>query len=108
MFDTDSFKTGAILAAVYFVPLVLIAGFPVNDPGAALLAFVYLGLSLILLIVTALVAKFIFDIPILPWGLALIFGSLILIFVLNPVLDLIRAIWFVPPTVAFVIGTTQG
>ncbi|ANF22061.1 hypothetical protein [Thermococcus piezophilus] len=102
------FKAGAILASTYFIPLLLIAGFPVNEPTAGLIAFVYLCLSVILLVVTAFVAKFIFDIPLWPWGVTLVLGSLALIFLLNPVLDLIRAVWFIPPVVAFVIGITQG
>lgn len=101
-------KAGTILASVYFIPLLLIAGFPVNDPGAALLWWIYLALSIVLLIITTLVAKFVFDIDFIPWGLALVFGSLVLIIVLNPILDLIKAIWFIPTAVAFVIGTTQG
>lgn len=103
-------KAAFILALAYYVPWVLLTGghlTPPNNVGAALGWFLYLILAVPLLIAVAVLAKIVFDIPLVPWGLAIIILPLLIIFAV-PALPIVDALWYIPPAVAFVIGLIKG
>jgi len=104
-------RTGAIMAALYLFPFLLLAGLPpsdFSDIGAIFIWFVYFIVAFIILVIEAIIAHVWLDISFVPWGLALVFGSLLLTVVLSPVFTLLGGLWIVPPIVAFLIGATQG